>query len=580
MSQGLLSEEDFAKAAEKTGVPLPSEVAPDAQKFEQWIAGGIAPLIGLNLCLFGCLRLGRLGQNLLPVSAVSVALGAMAMFAVYRRARARSYADYFAVGLAGCLLASSLAAPNFFPLAALVAVGGLFALVLTQRVHGRAFALFACWLLPLIDQAKVPLGVLFASLLLAPPAVLLARRRFFGAAFVVIVVVLAQAGVELVRHEHGQLIGVLLCGIALGLAVLYELVVPVREFSTFRMLLGQLPVVAALVLVVRAAEPHGVSLRFAVWVTSAAIVAYQMLRTYLERAAIPARLSWVGVAAAAAAVAELEVPSASTCAVACQVVFVAVALHMAGVALSAAMLADAGVALLACVLGGLLSSWSTDLGFVVTMALTGVGLLLASARFPATASLPWWSGFIRQRHALVITDITRKVLKRATDLTFVKIFFGWLSLAVVWLRFALQAANKSDIRPFVNLSGHATLALGVIPNLVDWLETFLPRHERGFHVTLSTMLTNVYGVLLFARGMHIRRRFTRLLGLVLVLAPAVRQALTSKSMRLDDLSWQLLTTGSCLAAIGLLVKRADPVELADPSPATSALAPPKLDGGP
>jgi hypothetical protein len=553
MTEGLISDEVLAKASEGTGAPLPTDIAPNARKFEQWIAAGLAPLLGLNLCLLGCLRLGRLKDDVKCAGVAGLLLGVLALAAVHRSARAPRYADYLAVGLAGWLLASALLLPALTGFVAAGAVLGLSVMVAKQRVHGRGFVLLACWLLPLLEQAGTPRAVLLATVLLALPTVLLVRRRFFGAAFVVVAVILGYAALDLARHDQGRFVAVVLCGIGLVLSMLYELAVPMREFSTFRLLLGQFPVIGAMMLMTHAVLPQGIDIRWAVWLFAGAVGTYQLIRITLERAAVPTRITWVALALAAAATAELEL--VSTFAVACQLVAVAACSHVAGILLGASVLADSGVVILIYAIALLASvKAAANLAIVVAGVVAGVALVLASQRFVAAPPLPWWSGFLRKQHAALLVSILKKVVTRVAELGFVKLFFGWVGLVVTWVRFAWDAAATSDIRPFVNLAGHAWLALFVGQRFAEWVARAFPARANLESIVYAS-LCNAYGVVLFAWGLTHHRRFTRLLALGVVVAPGVARAVSSNWIRVDELAWLLVTTGSALAVVGLMAKR-------------------------
>lgn len=69
------------------------------------------------------------------------------------------------------------------------------------------------------------------------------------------------------------------------------------------------------------------------------------------------------------------------------------------------------------------------------------------------------------------------------------------------------------------------------------------------------MFCNIYGTALFASGFRQGRGFTRLLALGIIVAPAVRRALSAGSIPVNELAWLLLTTGSALAGVGLMAKR-------------------------
>jgi hypothetical protein len=103
------------------------------------------------------------------------------------------------------------------------------------------------------------------------------------------------------------------------------------------------------------------------------------------------------------------------------------------------------------------------------------------------------------------------------------------------------------------LPGHGYIAVFVLPALVHWLGSRVQAPESTFEAAVGAFFGVSYGVLLVARGVALKRSFSRNLGIAVLLSPAIRAALHA-SIPTADAAWLLLVTGVGLAGAGLLIK--------------------------
>jgi len=342
-------------------------------------------------------------------------------------------------------------------------------------------------------------------------------------------------------------VGLAIGGIGVALAIMYELAVPMREFSTFRLLLGQGVVVAAIGFAVGSTFT-GATPRVFFWVWATLTVAYQGMRLWRERGETPARIAWVGLALTTVVLVERE--HVAWFAVLCALAFIAGGVHLAATLFRSGALTELAVLMFASLLALLaISKARTDLSFLVTSLVAGGGMVMASARVPVNTPLPWWKGFIRESHAEHIGAAARKVVKRVSELAWFKIAFGYIAVLVLWVRFS-HGRRLGELRPVVNLVGHTFLGIVVAGRITE-----LAPSQPDVSAILSGALTSAYGVALVVNGAIKDRFFTRCLGSALALAPALFHLIFSKAIPTEQFAWLLTTTGLSLSAVGLLTKR-------------------------
>src|SRR4051794_6653598 len=89
---------------------------------------------------------------------------------------------------------------------------------------------------------------------------------------------------------------------------------------------------------------------------------------------------------------------------------------IAAIVLESSALAELGILLLLGVLGALVvPNIATSFTLVLSMTMTGAALVFASRRFPVRPPLPWWSGFLRKRHAELLGQALARIFKRISD---------------------------------------------------------------------------------------------------------------------------------------------------------------------
>jgi hypothetical protein len=557
MSQPVLGQSDLEKFAEELSAPLPADFE-SAKSFERWILGGLVPLLGLNLYLFGCYLLLRLDTSPKLAAFASAAFGITAIALVLRHARQPSYSDFLGVGLAGVVLGAAALPASLVVAVALSALLLTAWLVVGGRAHGRTFVLLAAWLVPTLEAGGAPHSYLISALSLLPCVLVLVKSRYVGAAFAVLAVALVAAGLELDQRGGGTLMACGLGGLVLAVAIVYESLVPAGEHSTFRVLLVQSAVVGALMLLVSAVMGKDSSGRVAVWVWAALTLLYQGVRLSVENPRVLARGAWLGLAFASLILTQRTAWQV----IVCELVALAGVLHLAAIRLRAGVLADTGVLIIGTALLTLpFLDVSKRIDGVVTGLVAASAMVLASRRFPIETPLPWWSGFVRRSHAELVRKNLSRVLKWLTELSLFKLFLGWLSFIALWLRFASADPARAELRRTLNFAGHGYIAVFVLPPFVHWVGSRLRTPESGFEVALGALLGVAYGVLLVARGVQLKRSFSRNLGIAVLVVPAVRTALNA-SIPTEDAAWLLLVTGVGLAGAGLLIKS----RLARPEP--------------
>jgi hypothetical protein len=549
MTHPVLEHSELEKFAEELSAPLPADFG-SAKSFERWILGGLVPLLGLNLYLFGCYLLLRLDTSRALAAAASAIFGLAAVALVLRRAKQPSYSDFFGVGLSGLVLGAAVL-PGLLVVAVAVSALSFTAwLVSAGKAHGRAFVLLAAWLVPILKVGGAPSPFSIAALSLLPCVLVLVKSRYVGAAFAVLAVALVAAGLELEQRGGGTLTAFGLGGVVLIVAIAYESLVPTGEHSTFRVLLVQSAVVGALVVLVSAVMGKDSSGRVAVWIWAGLTMLYQGLRLAFETERVLARGAWLGLAFASL----LLTQKTAWQVIVCELVALSGVLHLAAIRLRAGVLADTGVLLLGAALSSLpFLDVSKRIEGIVTGLVAASALVLASRRFPIDTPLPWWSGFVRKSHAELVRNNLSRALKWLSELSLFKLFLGWLSFVTLWLRFANADPARAELRRTLNFIGHGYIAVFVLPALVDWLGSRLQAPESTFEAAVGAFFGVTYGVLLVARGVGLKRSFSRNLGIAVLLSPAIRAALHA-SIPTADAAWLLLVTGVGLAGAGLLIK--------------------------
>jgi hypothetical protein len=165
-----------------------------------------------------------------------------------------------------------------------------------------------------------------------------------------------------------------------------------------------------------------------------------------------------------------------------------------------------------------LGNGAVSISVVMLGLLTVVGVLLISRRPPLEAALPWWRGFVRDKHLEWTRNMGLMAGGALLKVPLVTFVFNILRSSVLWLHYFKGKDTPFDVPDVLYAVGHAYGAL-ILSRQMQLLAA-----SRGgsanMQLTFAASVWVVWGLAVLSVGIRNDATYARLVGLVLVGVPA------------------------------------------------------------